>query len=297
MIDMESIDQIILGDNQFFGVNHMSQDKGKITEEKFRDINEIKKLLYIALDNGVKGVMFSTHPAIYQITDVIRSDDVLKKELNIYVNLPYIVKYVSMVNEMGLYRTLNTILKGQSIPQRIRYILSSLYSVSTNDYMGIINRLIDAEMNPFHNLNVRAVFLHNVLADLALGYKMADVVKNFDNYIKDKYDCQPAYGTLNFPAFANFLNQCGIEKSLIMTSVNKKGFLMNPSREASELAIQNSSHTVLAMATLASGSIPPEEAYEYLFSLENIKHVVVGLSSRKHAEQTFKLIRSHMKAY
>jgi hypothetical protein len=87
-----AIDSIILGDNQFFGVNHMSQDKGQETYEKFKDIAEIRKTLYYAMDNGVTGVMFSTHPAIYQITDMIRSDPVLRKEMGIYVNVPYIVK-------------------------------------------------------------------------------------------------------------------------------------------------------------------------------------------------------------
>ena len=61
---MIDIDQIILGDNQFFGVNHKSQDKGRQTYEQFKDTSEIKKIIYTAMDYGVKGVFFSTHPAV-----------------------------------------------------------------------------------------------------------------------------------------------------------------------------------------------------------------------------------------
>ena len=47
------------------------------------------------------------------------------------------------------------------------------------------------------------------------------------------------------------------------------------------------------MSTLAAGYLKPEEAYEYLFSLPNIKSVVVGVSTREHAEETFGIIRGH----
>ena len=289
------IDSIILGDNQFFGVNHMSQDKGRETYEKFKDISEIRKTLYYALDNGVKGVMFSTHPAIYQITDMLRSDPVLKKEFGVYVNVPYIMKYISMVNEMGVYRTVKTMLQGQTSLKKIKYFILSGYNVITQDYLGITNRLIDIELNPFHGLKIKAVFLHNCLCDLILGYDMAEVIRSFDGYIRKKYNTIPGYGTLNYPLFCQLLEKAGIENALVMTSVNKKGFLMNPSRELCEEAIKRSNHAILAMATLASGSIKPQEAYEYIGSLEAVKNVVVGLSSRDHAEETFRIVRSELK--
>lgn len=292
---MINIDPIVLGDNQFFGVNHMSQDKGNATCEKFKDISEIKKILYSALDNGVKGVMFSTHPAIYEITDMIRSDERLRNELSIYVNVPYIVKYISMVTEMGVYNTITKMLEGQSTTSKMKYLLNGAFNVLSSDYLEIVNRLIDVELNPFHDLNVKAVFLHNCLTDLALGYDMVEVIKSFYNYIKDKYKVIPAFGTLNYPKMCDMLDKAGIEEALIMTAVNKKGFLMNPSREAYEKKLKYSKHSVMAMATLASGRILPEEAYEYIYSLNNIKSVIVGVSSKEHADQTFNILNKHIK--
>jgi hypothetical protein len=286
------IDSIILGDNQFFGVNHMSQDRGKETYEKFKDVAEIRKTLYYALDNGVKGVMFSTHPAIYQITDMMRADPVLKKELGVYVNVPYIVKYVSMVTEMGVYRTVKTMLQGQTIPQRMKYVATSGYNVLTRDFLGITHRLIDVELIPFRGLAMKAVFLHNCLCDLILGYDMAMIIESYDGYIRKKYGTIPAYGTLNYPLFCRLLAKAGIDNAVVMASVNKKGFLMNPSREACEVAMKNHNHTVLAMATLASGSIRPQEAYEYIRALGTVRHVVVGLSSQGHAEETFRILHA-----
>ncbi len=64
-------------------------------------------------------------------------------------------------------------------------------------------------------------------------------------------------------------------------------FKMNPSREECERCLGEYDVDVLAMSTLAAGYLKPKEAYEYLFSLPNIKSVVVGVSTREHAEETF----------
>lgn len=290
---MLDIDQVILGDNQFFGVNHMSQDKGRATYEQFKDLNEIKRILKYGMSKGVKGVMFSTHPNIYQICDMIRAEDELRENLNIYVNVPYIIKYVSMVTEMGMYSTIKTMLKGKSGKGKAKFLLETGANVMTLNHLGVLERLIDVELTPFYDLNIKAVFLHNALCDLILGYNMKEVAVAFDKYVRKRYHAIPAYGTLNFSAFAKFLDECGLQNSLVMTAVNKKGFLMNPSRDQVVQDIAQTTHTVLAMATLASGRLLPEEAYSYLAETA-VKNVVVGLSSQKHADETFGIIQKYI---
>lgn len=289
-----NVDKMILGDNQFFGVNHISEDKGRLTYERFKDIEEIRKIMYYSLDNGVTGVMFSTHPAIYEITDMMRKDPVLRNGFSIYVNVPYIVKYVRMVSTMGVARTIETMLCDKNFFGRIKYMAQTAVCALKNDYLGIANKLIDVEMAPFHGLNVKAVFLHNVLTDLALGYDMKNVISSFDKHIRSSYGIMPSYITFNLPGLCCLLDECGIRNSLIMTSVNKKGFLMSPGRALCEDAIRKTEHEIIAMATLASGALKPEEAYEYVFSIGNIQSVIVGVSTKEHAEETFKILRRHL---
>jgi hypothetical protein len=290
---MLNIDRVILGDNQFFGVNHMSQDKGKQTFERFKDPDEIKRILYYALDKDVRGVMFSTHPSIYQICDMMRADKALKENFNVYVNVPYIIKYVSMLNEMGIKNTIKTMLSDRNSAGRLAFMAQTGINVLSLNVNGIIKRLIDVELAPFQGLNVKAVFLHNSLCDLAMAYNMKDVVRVFDKYIRKKYDALPGYGTLNFPQFARYLNDSGLLNSLVMCAFNKIGFLMNPDRTAYEKALRQNNHTVLAMATLASGRLNPDEAYEYLAGI-GVENVVVGLSSKTHADETFGIIRKYI---
>ncbi|MBX4216109.1 hypothetical protein KW797_04130, partial [Candidatus Parcubacteria bacterium] len=254
----------------------------------------IQKTLHIALDHGVKGVMFSTHPMIYEITDMMRRDARLRDGMGIYVNLPYIFKYVRMASEMGMVRSVKTTLAGRSLWGNLSFMAAGARGVLMNDYLSLADRLIDIEMNPFHGLKVKAVFLHNALTDLALAYGMSDVFKNFHSYVAKEYGAIPAFGTLNLPALDALLARTSMPPTLIMASVNKNGFLMNPSRLSCERTIAETKHTVLAMGTLASGTLAPDAAYEYIAALPKVRHVVVGVSTKEHAGETFSAVRKHL---
>ncbi len=291
---MIEIDKIILGDNQFWGVNHASQDRGKETGKIFSNTDEVQRLLHTALDSGVTGVMLSTHDRIYAVTDMMRKDARLREEMAIYVNLPYIVKYIRMASEAGIIQSLKNTLGGQGALGSVRFALRSARGVLTNDYLSLANRLIDIEMSPFHGLKVRSVFLHNALTDLALGYGMGSVLRNFYDYVDRTYGAIPAFGTLNLTALDALFEEISMPETIIMSAVNKNGFLMNPSKEACEETIATTKHTILGMGTLASGTLKPEEAYAYVGSLPRLKHVVVGVSTETHAAETFAAVRKHV---
>ena len=249
--------------------------------------------MHDAMDFGVTGVFFSTHPDIYEITDMIRADEELRTHYNIYVNVPYIIKYVSMFNTMGLTGTLKTMLAGKGKAGSMKFFASGAKNLLSTDYISLAMQLVEIEVAPFHDLNVKSVLLHNSLCDLALAYEMTDVVAAFDTFVRDKLHAIPGYGTQNYPAFARFLHDAGLKESFVMTAVNKLGFYMNPGKEAYEEYFKEDDNTVLAMATLASGALKPAEAYDYLSGL-GIRHVVVGLSSRAHAEETFSVIKDRI---
>lgn len=290
---MHDIDRIILGDNQFFGVNHMSEDRGRETYEQFKDMKEIERIMLYALDKGVTGVSFSTHPSIGKVCDMIRANPRLRDNFNIYVNVPYIVKYISMVTQMGMYNAMKSVILSYPKEGRSKFLAKAAGNALTLDHIGVLERLIDMEVSPFRGLNVKAIFLHSALCDIALGYQLKEILLAFDSYIRKAYGAIPGYGTLNFAPFAQYMDEIGLGESLIMTSCNKLGFQMNPSRAACEEEIAATKHTVIGMVTLASGCLKPEEAYEYLAGI-GVKNVIVGLSSPKHADETFGCIERHI---
>lgn len=285
------IDPIILGHNQFIGVDHLSQDKARDRVERFSDIRKIHDMIKFSHDIGVTGIMLSTHPKVKAIIKAISEDQELSKNLNIYPLVPYAQGYVTKANEKGIIAMVMDALETANTKTKFKMILKGGISVVRQDIMSVLSTLIDVELLPFKDLNVKAVFLHNILTDMALSLRAKDLFEFFIDYIDSHYKAIPAFATMNFVKLTRTFEEWGIEQPLIMASFNKVGFQMNPSREECEQRLQKGGVNVLAMSTLAAGYLKPREAYEYLFSLPNINSVVVGASTPAHLEETVGIIQ------
>jgi len=287
------IDPIILGHNQFIGVSHLSQDAARARVEKFANLERVADIVEFSLELGVKGMMLSTHPRAGEILYFLKEKG-LAEELNFYPLLPYAEKYVRKANEKGIVGMLNDVLKQADVRKKLKIMFQGGLGVLQKDYEKLLGTLIDLELLPFQDLNIKAIFLHNVLTDLGLGLGVREVFEFYIDYIKDNYGVIPAFGTMNFARLVKTFDEWGIKKPLVMASFNKVGFQMNPSKEECEKVLQQYEVDVLAMSTLAAGYLKPREAYEYLFSLPNIKSVVVGVSKKEHAKETFEIIKQYI---
>ena len=79
-----------------------------------------------------------------------------------------------------------------------------------------------------------------------------------------------------------------------MAPFNPIGFQMNPSREEAEKVLKTIPSRMIAMSTLAAGYVKPKEAYKYISSLPEISSIIVGVSTEKHAKDTFSIIRKEI---
>ena len=50
------MDRLLFGDNQFFGVNHMSEEKARAQAMRFQDIDAVIDVLDAAYDEGMRDV-------------------------------------------------------------------------------------------------------------------------------------------------------------------------------------------------------------------------------------------------
>ena len=284
-------DKIILGHNQFFGTDHMSAERGAERAGYFNNIENVIHIIRIAYENGAKGLMLSTHDNAKLIINELVKDDELKNNLNIYVLLPYMAKYVRMANERGMVNMVGEILGEATWKERLGIMSSGGMGVLKKDISVLLKALIDIELLPFKKVNMKAIFLHNALSDMVAGLKMVDIAHFFSNHIVEKYQVAPGFCTLNSPLLMNFLNDVKIENPLLMAPFNPIGFQMNPSREAAEKVLKKIPSSMIAMSTLAAGYVKPTEAYEYISTLGEINSVVVGASSQEHIVENFKLLR------
>lgn len=284
------IDPIVLGHNPFFGVDHLSRERGAQRELQFEDNGAILEMIRFAAGEGAGGMMMSTHPRSALVAEAVRRDAKLLETVSFYPLLPYIAKYVRQANEKGIMNVVFDQLKNAGWAQRLALLGSGALSVLRKDYQEILRTMIRMELTPFQGLSVRAVFLHDALTDLALALDIPEVFDLYCNEIAERFHAQPAFATKNLPFLIERFKAYGIANPLVLTHVNKLGFGMNPSRRACEICLAENRLRVMAMGTLASGYLRPEEAYPYVFGLPNIDSVVVGVSSRDHAHETFESI-------
>jgi hypothetical protein len=288
-------DQIIFGDNQFFGINHMSETKAQIQSERFRDLKAITDLIGIAYDCGIRAFMLNTHERAKDICDHFRKYSARYPDLHLYPSMPYAHKYANAVAEKGIFGALKDTIFNGSAPKDIFGLLTRGGSlIFEKDMIKVMKILVDIEMRIFRDLNVKVLFLQNIVTDLLLGFGVKDAFIEFVSYIKEKYRVEPGFITLNLPKLVEFLLDCGIENPIVCSAINKAGYFMNPSIDAYEKTLRERRFRPIAMSILASGAVQPDEAVEYICQKLNIQSIVFGASNKQHISETKQLIVKYL---
>jgi hypothetical protein len=132
-----SIDPIILGHNQFIGVDHFSQERARSRTDLFNDSDRILNVIRDFHDLGGTGIMLSTHPKTKYILDAIRSDSTLAKNMNIYPLIPYAQGYVRKANEVGILGMLKDTLEPASTSTKLKIMLKGGINVLNQDFFSI----------------------------------------------------------------------------------------------------------------------------------------------------------------
>ncbi|MBL8022457.1 MAG: hypothetical protein JNM27_22460 [Leptospirales bacterium] len=285
---------LILGHNQFFGVNHGSAARGLERELYFGKVENVMEIVRAAHGEGVRCMMLSTHIRARDIARAISEDPVLSEEMSIYVLLPYMAKYVRMANQKGLLSMVSEILGSGGWSSKLNFALEAGVGIVRRDQLSMLESLIEMELAPFRGLKVRAVFLHNALSDLIAALELTDIARFFVQSIASKLGAEGGFCTLSMRLVSRFLHRSGIENPLIMAPFNPAGFQMSPGRKECEEDLVNYPARVVAMSVLAAGMVKPSDAAQYLKSI-GIKSAVVGASSTRHVRESFKEIGAALK--
>ena len=290
---MMNIDKIVFGDNQFFGINHMSQEKAQQLAEMFYNIDNIIRIYDMVYASGVRGIMLNSNDRAVEITDYFKENSSKYPDLNWYPSIPYPHKYANLISEKGIIPTINDVLfKDNSALGVLGMMAKGGAAIINKDVVRLMQMLIDIEMRMFKGLNVKVVFLQNIITDLILGFELKEIFLEYCDYIKKKYNVIPGLITQNLPILKSKLEEWKIEEVVICASINKIGYLMSPSIDDYISTINNNDinkYQIMAMSSLASGAISPNEAYDFINKL-NIQSVVFGASSKSHIQQTVDLI-------
>ena len=286
---MTMIDRILFGDNQFFGVNHMSEEKARQQLIRFKDTRAIIEVLDLAYDMGIRTFMCTTHDRIGEVCDHMRAHPRRYKDFIYFPCMPYAHKYANAVSQIGVMETIQRFAPGGVMSTIGRGAVGTL----TRDVYSLMSLLIDAEMKRFERLNTPVIFLQNVVTDLLLGLKLYPVFREFSRYINERYGAEAGFITMNLPLLLDALSQAGVENPIVCANINKIGFRMSGGVDAYRDLLRTRKCRAIAMSVLASGAIPPREAIQWVSGLEGLQSIVFGASSHGNIRQTQELIHSY----
>ena len=286
---MESVrmDRVLFGDNQFFGVNHMSEEKARAQAMRFQDTQTIIDVLDAAYQEGIRTFMCTTHDRMGEICNYFRANAARYPDYMFYPCMPYAHKYANAVTEHGMIEALRMFLPRDGA---VGAMLKGGVALANKDVEAIMQLLIDAEMKMFHGLKTPVVFMQNVITDLLLGLNMRDTFRMFHDHVRKTYGAEPGFITMNVPRLLDVLDGLGIENPVVCANINKIGFRMCGGLTVYEEMIANRRFRPVAMSVLASGAIAPREAIEYVCGQPRIEAIVFGASGRGNVRQTKALI-------
>jgi len=286
------IDNFILGDNQFFGINHHCRKSGEKKAEQFGSVEKIIEIMKFAKRQGAGGVMLSSHEKTRDIIRAMLKDDELANDFNIYPNIPYLMKYVQKSTQGGMIGLLKFVLGRSGFRwDNIKRLSWGGLGLIRKDFRMVMTCALDFEMSMYHGAKVKAIFLHNGIVDLILGLGLYEIFIEFRDYIQNHYGAIAGFGTLNLTKLVQALGQIGLRNPLIMAPFNAMGFHMNPSQKVCEEVAMSNGITLLAMNVLASGALDPQTAFKYVSQFKKIQHVVIGTSSHAHIAESYGLAK------
>jgi len=292
---------LLVGDNPFLNISHLSQQKARQRTADPGDPVFASHLLRLALENGANGFTFSICDSNLSIINNLNSDG-LEHGLGLYPVLPYAFEYVQKATQFGgipgLVKNLGwDMVKSGNLGS---LVYGTLTAITANPvslmkaYLGYELSKLDSFVS--EKVRLESVFLHQVVTDMALALNLDWLFKAYVAYLSRK-KITPGFNTGNFVYFVNKFSEWGIDlsKVLILAPFNKVGFQMIPSiEECEETLLKIREPNVIALSVLAAGYLKPKEAFEYIAGLHNVRGVAVGVSKEKHAVETFGLLRESL---
>lgn len=281
--------KLILGDNQFFGVNHFDLKKGDQTKNNFTSIDLIAKFIKESLNLGMDGFMINSNEIGYQLIN--KKMVVADKE--VHYSVPYPHKYANMVNEKGMMSLFSFLVKNSAI---LGIIESSLRFITNQNLKSLVPPALDLEI-PKNLPKGSYVYLQNIITDLLIGMDREDILIQFIRSVRKK-GFKPGIITLN-PVLINelleksdLLKENWISELIVCFNINVSGFNVFPTLDKVEDYINHRpKYKTMGMSIFASGGASIQESIDYIKSLP-LDYVVFGTSKLENLQsnvQRFKL--------
>ena len=288
---------LLVGDNPFHGISHLSEDRVKARGNEINKSDFAANLIHTSLENGATGFMFSVSETTLSILRTLRENTGTKSPPLLYAIIPYAYEYVRLATHLGTVGLAEKVAKQIVFSADLRTVAAGLKCAATMDPKDILKMYLLYEVSRIKSaarkkFTLESVMLHEVITEMIISLNLERLAKSYINNALH-LGVKPGFETRNFAYLVNKFCEWDInfKDIIITTAFNDAGFQMNPSKEACEEALSRIPESnVIAMSILASGYLGLPQAAKYTQGLSNIKGVVVGVSKEQQAQETFKYL-------
>lgn len=162
------VNELLLGDNAFIGVSHLSQERAR-RESREATLENIAEVIEASVDSGATGFTFSIHPKNLElITHLYDSRKNLLGRLNYYALTPYVHAYLKKAGEKGTPALVRTaVLAALQERSSIAEMASAALSLDVARFVGV---LLESEVSPFLKMIPRMLASGVLAFQEALAY-------------------------------------------------------------------------------------------------------------------------------
>ena len=279
--------KIILGDNQFFGVNHYDLKKGEKIKLKFDSTKKIESFINDSLDLGLDGFMINSNKIGYDLVNCCKFNNF--KE--IHYSIPYPHKYATMVNEKGMMSLLTHVIKNTSF---LKNLTGGLKLICTKNLKTLTPLALNLEV-PKNLKKGSYIYMQNIITDLLIGMGRGDILIEFIKSVL-KMGYKPGIITLNPLMFDNILNnemdRMDLTDLIVCFNINQAGFNVFPSKENIENYIKSRpKYKLMGMSIFSSGASDIKLSTNYIKKLK-LDYVVFGSSKLINIKYNLDLLRN-----
>jgi hypothetical protein len=130
------IDKILLGDNPFIGVDHLSQERSRERGNQFNP-EKIAEIIDSALLSGAQGLVCSAHPNMKRSLDFMRKEN-YSRSFGVYLIVPDAQSYVRLASEKGMVGLFNETFGKLSLKGKAKAVVGGGLSTLTSDPVKMI---------------------------------------------------------------------------------------------------------------------------------------------------------------
>lgn len=139
ILPLLSLKTVLIGDNSFIGVSHLSQERARERIERL-DVKSIVEIIETAVSCRATGYTFSTHPVNLQIVKALKGSGKIVDGFGLYPVLPYAQAYVRLANEKGMRGLVDETLSKLSLSDKAKALFKSGLSALRLDPLGMRKR-------------------------------------------------------------------------------------------------------------------------------------------------------------